>query len=354
MSDSSRRRFLSTVGRWGLFVSGLVVISLLVRSVGLDALFDVLVQAAPVLPVVLALDLAWALFETAAHYRLLGPARQALDKQLWLQGALAHYATMMILPVGRAGAETVRATVLGKQTGLVSSSTAAALIQSSTLLNNSLMSFAAFVVVVRLPEQTLLSSLLLGNAVVTLLLGALFYVSLRGAGFLRRFRGRFDRLGKWGPEVQAQFERTRSRHGGAFSLSFVGRSFQTLQYGVIVWAVGGIFTPATTLVAQGVHLVSTGLGDFVPNQVGVTEGAYRWFASALGLEAVPEKAVAIALVARFSNVTLAACAGLGLLLIGKTGNGGDRGGPRKRIDPGVNHGGGGLCPERPVLDAPDA
>ena len=90
--------------------------------------------------------------------------------------------------------------------------------------------------------------------------------------------------------------------------SVAGRVIQTLQYGVILVAVGGILTPTSALVTEGIHLVGAGLGDMVPNQVGITEGAYRVFASALGLEDAPARAISIALVARLCQSSLAAAA----------------------------------------------
>jgi hypothetical protein len=80
-------------------------------------------------------------------------------------------------------------------------------------------------------------------------------------------------------------------------------------------AVAGSFKFTSSFVAEGVHLVGAGLGDMVPNQVGVAEGAFRYFAPTLGLGASPEKALAIALVARISVVVSAALAALALLLV---------------------------------------
>jgi uncharacterized membrane protein YbhN (UPF0104 family) len=54
--------------------------------------------------------------------------------------------------------------------------------------------------------------------------------------------------------------------------------------------------------------VGAGLGDFVPNAVGITEGAYRLFAGALGLGDDPARAISIALVARLCQFSLAGVA----------------------------------------------
>jgi hypothetical protein len=85
----------------------------------------------------------------------------------------------------------------------------------------------------------------------------------------------------------------------------LGRLFQTVQYGVILVAVGGSLGVLSALISQAIHLVGAGLGDLVPNQAGITEGAYWVFADALGLSSDPAAAVGIALVARFCQYLVA-------------------------------------------------
>jgi hypothetical protein len=85
----------------------------------------------------------------------------------------------------------------------------------------------------------------------------------------------------------------------------LGRTLQALQYGLMLVAVGGSLTVVSALVSQAIHLVGAGVGDFVPNQVGITEGAYRIFAPALGLEDDPARAIGIALIARACQFLLA-------------------------------------------------
>jgi hypothetical protein len=59
---------------------------------------------------------------------------------------------------------------------------------------------------------------------------------------------------------------------------------------------------------QGVHIVGATVGDAVPNQLGVTEGAYRVFAEAVGLGDAPARAVSIALAIRVVQLGLAGVA----------------------------------------------
>ena len=87
--------------------------------------------------------------------------------------------------------------------------------------------------------------------------------------------------------------------------ALLGRVSQSVQYGIILLAVGGSLTIGSALVAQAIHLVGAGLGDMVPNQVGITEGAYRIFASHLGLSDAVAQAIAIALVHRICQFFMA-------------------------------------------------
>ena len=80
---------------------------------------------------------------------------------------------------------------------------------------------------------------------------------------------------------------------------------------MILLSIGGVLTVKSAFVAQGIHLVGSGLGDMVPNAVGITEAAYRFFAETLGLSEDPARAIAIALVARLTQYTVAAIALVG-------------------------------------------
>src|SRR5690606_27732059 len=96
--------------------------------------------------------------------------------------------------------------------------------------------------------------------------------------------------------------------------ALLGRVFQSMQYGVILLAVGGALTIESGLVAQAIHLVGAGLGDMVPNQAGVTELAYDVFKADLDFEAAKAQAISIALVHRICQFGLAGtCLGIGAI-----------------------------------------
>jgi hypothetical protein len=73
----------------------------------------------------------------------------------------------------------------------------------------------------------------------------------------------------------------------------------------VLFAVGGIVTPASALTAQGIHLVGAAAGDVIPGQLGAMEGSYRVFAGALGFRARPELALSMPLLVRIAQLSVA-------------------------------------------------
>ena len=102
-----------------------------------------------------------------------------------------------------------------------------------------------------------------------------------------------------------------ARLGRAVCLSVLGRCIQCLLFMTVLYATSGLLSIVSGSIAQGISLAGSTVGDAVPQQAGIAEGAFVYFADALAL--TPEKAVSIALVVRVCQLTLAAtCLLLGL------------------------------------------
>lgn len=203
----------------------------------------------------------------------------------------------------------MRAANLAPYVGGPRAAAGAALLQGVTLFGNTLISIPCYIAVAWVSSPTsVLALLVLGNGVVTGLVGAMLM-----------FGARFSRLGGWlGKRIAAL-----ATHGASFDASLrempkapvgpvvaaaLGRLSQTAQYGVILLAVGGSLTFGNALIAQAIHLVGAGLGDMVPNQAGITETAYRLsasFAPTLGLHDAAAQMISIALIHRVVQFTLA-------------------------------------------------
>lgn len=296
---------IPTWARLALLAAGVFAVAWLIHSVGPALVWQVLVAAGPWLPLLFALEFSWVLIEGVGLLLLLGSWRREIPFRSWCVATLVHFTTMMVLPVGRAGAEALRATLFSRHVGGGRAAAASSLMQALVLIGNTVVSLGCALVVQLRGGPTELVVLLVGNAVATAFLGGGLYVLLRRAkvgGFLGR---RFAKMAHFGPELDEHVRENKKRHLPAFVFVLCGRLVQTLEYGFIFAAVAGSFDAVGMFVAQGIHLVGAGLGDMVPNQVGVTEGAFRYFASALGFAEHPERAVSLALLARISTLAMA-------------------------------------------------
>ena len=306
--SDSRRRVLKSVGRGLLFVFGVAAVVALVHEAGPDAVLRTLLEAGIYLPFVLLLEVAFMSLDVVALRSFLGERAQSVPVLVWLRTAMVAYGVMILLPAGRAGGEVARATGLAPYVGPSHAAALATRLQAATLLGNTLISLPAWLAVAfSVSFATPLAWMVLVNGLGTALIGgAIVFASRRSSvgGFLAK---RIRAFALHGEEFDVAL-RDEVAWTRPIMATFLGRVLQAVQYGIILAAVGGRLTPVSALVAQGIHLVGAGLGDLVPNQVGITEGAYRLFAPALGLENAPARAIGIALVARLCQFFLAGTA----------------------------------------------
>jgi hypothetical protein len=289
-----------------LVIAGITAVVLLVRSAGAERVLQTLLQAGVWLPVIASLEAAFMSMDVVALRGLLGDKGRAVPLAAWVRTALLQYGVMQLLPAGRAGGEVARAAALAPYVGGVRAAAAATRLQAATMLGNTAISLPCWVAVALVAgPQAALAWAVLVNALITGLVGSALIVTARRSTLGFWLGRRIRVLASHGPSFDEAL-RDQVPWGAAIVATSVGRAFQTVQYGVILVAVGGTLTVESALVAQGIHLVGAGLGDLVPNQVGITEGAYALFAPALGLEAHPARAIGIALVARICQFCLAA------------------------------------------------
>jgi hypothetical protein len=311
------RKFFSTYGRLILAVVGLLAIALLVHQVGPQKVLATILGAGAWLPLILALDLSWMAVEGVGLYVLYGRARENITLVDWLKATFLQYATFIVVPVGRASGELARAGALGPIVGKSQAAAGAALMQSLTLTANGLMSAICLTMVLLTTRHAGLTTLLGVNILVTGGLGVSLYLILRHVhvgGFVGK---KFQKLAKFGPELDVYVRESQGRHLSALGFCLLGRLIQTAQYGLIFFAVVGTTSVSSAFVAEGIQLVGRSMGDAVPNQVGVIEGAFALCAGALNLAEHPEKAISLALLGRVSNLSVAGMCALGLQLLPK-------------------------------------
>lgn len=298
-------------GRWALLVIGVVAVVFLVREAGPERVLEVVVRSAPWLPLIFVLEVAWISMDAVALRFLYREQGAKVPLSAWLKSSITAYGVMVLLPAGRAGGEAMRAVHLSKYVGMLSA-TAAAQVQGSTLFANAVISVPCFLAVAAVVGPTHVLALLIalnGVATAVLGLGVLFVTSRSELG--GRLARRFSFMQQYAAQLDNAAKPLKAFPRRAVMSTVFGRILQTIQYGVILHAIGGQLTLNSALVAQGIHLVGSGLGDMVPNAVGITETAYRLSAETLGFGAEPARAIAIALVARLTQYTLA---GISLLI----------------------------------------
>lgn len=300
-----RFRLLKTIGRWLLFVFGVGGLVYLVHDAGPEAVWTTLLGAGVFIPFIMLCEIGFVGMDVVSLRLMFGERARGVPLTVWLRSAMMAYGIMILLPAGRAGGEVMRAANLAPYIGGARAAAGAALLQGVTLWGNTLISIPCYLAVAAASGPTsTLALLVAGNGVATGVLGSVLL-----------FGARMSRIGGWlGRRVKAL-----ANHGAHFDESLKemnavptrpiaaalgGRLFQSLQYGLILLAVGGALSIGTALVSQAIHLVGAGLGDMVPNQMGITEGAYRVFLDYL--PALTEaQAIGIALVHRVCQFLLA-------------------------------------------------
>ncbi|MBX2810945.1 MAG: flippase-like domain-containing protein [Myxococcales bacterium] len=307
---------LQKYGRWLLLGFGAIAVVFLIRESGPEQVLEVMVRAAPWLPLIFLLEVAWISMDAVGlRFLLREHGGERIPWRVWIRSATVAYGVMVLLPAGRAGGEVMRAAQLSRYVGL-HAATAAAQLQGVTLLANTVISVPCWIAVVSgVGVFHSLAWLLVLNGLATGALGT-------GMLFLSSRSALGAKLARWLPFVQPYAEAldaaqpARMWPGWALWWTSLGRIIQALQYGIILLAIGGQLTVPSAFVAQGIHLVGAGMGEMVPNAVGITETFYRVFAPVLGLSDDFARAIAIALVARLTQYTIAAMA-----LLSGTGGG---------------------------------
>jgi hypothetical protein len=293
-------------GRVLLALVGFGLVAYLVHGAGPDRVTRVLWEARSWLPAAIALEVFQLGSDFFTLRMLLDDRKTDVPAATWVRSSALAYAMMILVPAGRAAGEVARATLVAKHVGAARAATASAQLQSAYVFAIALWSAVECIVVaMRLGMRSPLALLLGANALVMWTLSAGLIAILwdaRIGHWLERLRRRFARSAEHPPLEPSVRRRLPWKAAMLCSLS---RTAQVAQYAVILRAVGGIPTVRSTLVAHGIHLVGTTLGDVLPNGLGVVDGTYRTFAAQIGFSDSPARALSIAFVAHLSQLIVA-------------------------------------------------
>ncbi len=294
------------LGRVLLPVVGLALVAYLVRGAGPARVAHVLWGAGSWLPLILALELVQLASDPFVLHLLLGDAGSRVPAVTWVRSSAVAYALMILVPAGRAAGEVARAALLARHVGTPAAATAATQLQAAYLSANGLLSIIAWAVVAswKGPGFSLAVLLAINAAIMAAVAAGLLAILWNGrvSRWIQRVRRWLGRTVETTAAVDSASRRLPWAAAGICSLS---RTAQVLQYGVILFAVGGVMTARGAIVVHGVHLVGATLGDVVPGQLGVVDATYQAFAGAIGFAGAPERALSIAFVAHATQIILA-------------------------------------------------
>jgi hypothetical protein len=228
---------------------------------------------------------------------------------------------MILLPAGRAAGEVARATLIAKHIAAPRVAIASTQLQAGYLIAIATASAGACIGVASgAGARTLLVALLAANATLIAIAALALIGALSDARvwhWVEKLRRRLTR--DKAPHHTADAVARRQLGWRTIGVCCGGRAAQLAQYGIILAAIGGARTARGALIAHGIHLVGASLGDLLPNQLGVVDGAYRAFAPVLGLAGAPERALSIAFVAHAVQLTLATICVVVASTIGRVG-----------------------------------
>jgi hypothetical protein len=295
------------LGRLLLATVGLSLVAYLVHGAGPGRVARVLIEAGPWLPAIFALEIVQILSDAVALNSLLPAERRNIPWGAWLRSSAVAYGMMILLPAGRAAGEVARATLIAKHIDAPRVAIASTQLQAGYLIAIATASAGACIGVASgAGSRTVLVALLAANATVIAIAAVALIGALSDARVWRwveKLRRRLTRDEAPHPTVDAAARRQLGLR--TIGVCCGGRAAQLAQYGIILSAIGGARTVHGALIAHGIHLVGASLGDLLPNQLGVVDGAYRAFAPVLGLAGAPERALSIAFIAHAVQLTLA-------------------------------------------------
>ncbi|HEY6461714.1 MAG TPA: lysylphosphatidylglycerol synthase transmembrane domain-containing protein [Polyangiaceae bacterium] len=216
-----------------------------------------------------------------------------------LRATIVAYSVAALLPGGRAAGEAVKAGMLRARSRLEDTAAAATTIETSSLV---VLCAASFLIAV----AALSASAVLAGALAVqgclVGIGALFVAGIaRSRGLVKLVARRWPRIAA---RLDAVSGRARATHLARPIAAFaVSRALQVVEYGLLFYLVTRRVSLSAAVLSFGVATLAGTVGDSVPVQIGVLEGAFASVQHALGLS--PSGALAIALLAHGPQIAWA-------------------------------------------------
>ena len=288
----------SRLGRLLAAGLGFLCLALLIYHSDPRAVWDAVLHAPLMFPVVVLLQALVVGFESWALLLLYGEKRHLIPlREVW-RSSMFSFAVVVVFPFGRAVGEAARATMLSRYVGSPLAAAAAAQIQAVTLLGNALISIPCAVAVWQLVGIGWLFWAVVGHFTVSALLAAVVILAGRHVGLVKKLGRLFPGDEEWGSKVDQHLKNDQRQIAIPLMFVVLSRLVDTLQRMVLLVAVGGTFGIVHGFASEGINLVAASAGDAIPGQVGVIEMGYSVAAEVLHLSR--SNAVAMGLLFHFA------------------------------------------------------
>ena len=272
---------------------GLAAVLGLVHHVGPAELVGMLRALARWMPLLLAIEGVRIASEALVTASLSPQVRRGFAPLALGRIHLVGFAVSVVMPAGRAAGEAAKAAMLSPRIGAARAAAIATTSQSIALLGGTITGVACALAAFRVTGASALTAAIGIYACVTLGAFVVLQLACRRRELLGLLGRRFTRAEKPAAAFRAALGEIPVLPVGATLLSLLGRALQVLQLGVLLHAVGAANGPLHMLLAQGVSLVGGGAGDFIPGQLGATDGAFALAAPLLGIAAADAVAVTV-------------------------------------------------------------
>ena len=290
----------------------LALFGFLVLRFDRHAMWHGLVAISSVLPLLLALEVGRGGCELIATRALLGEEFARLPRLRFVRGQLLALCFDVVLPAGRAAAESSKALLYSRALGWPLAAAVGTALQLAVLSANALWVLVAYALSARwqLPQAVRAGLLTYAAATSALVLGVALFAAVP------RVRGLCERV----PSVHAALSRfaqilvsARASLLMALSAQLCSRVLQAWQLWAAALALGITPSLSQAVLAQAVYLVGAALGELVPAQLGTTDAAFVLAAPALGFTAVAAFSASLAL--HTVQLVVALAAGLASLMV---------------------------------------
>lgn len=262
---------------------GLAAVGFLINEAGSSAVRGSLLDAAAVVPLLLLLEGGRIVCEAICTRWVVRDAGGNVPWGPLIRASLISYSVCIITPVGRPVGEAVRAGIIESFTGPERAALAATSNQTLTLVSNAVLAAAAAILVIIFNEPSFLTAALVIYAFGAWGIALAIQMVARWRGFVR-----------WLVSVAPRYRRNivgfyRSTERTAYIplrpalIMIAGRGLQAMQFGVLGYALGLGFGLDTVLIGQGVNLIGSAIGDWIPAQIGTIDGAFTIAASSTGI-----------------------------------------------------------------------